>query len=139
MKNEMTEGVTEIFSDPILQMARDTLSTLNDYSEVLEGLSVKASDLVGETEFQEGFLKLIEGIQTFADSITQVKAVLHRGFHPATTVLESDLTSILKDLLESQEKGDLKYEKLLLKTHLPANLTQWRATGIPAIQQLRDC
>lgn len=139
MKNEIDEVGTEVFSDSIVQMARDTLSTLNDYSEVLEDLSIKASDLVGETEFQEGFLKLIEGIQTFADSITQVKAVLHKGFHPGITVLESDLASILKDLLESQEKGDLKYEKLLLKTHLPANLTQWRATGIPVIQQLRDC
>ncbi|MEO5968652.1 MAG: hypothetical protein ABIQ95_01890 [Bdellovibrionia bacterium] len=126
-------------SNSVFQIAVDTLSTLNDYSEVLEDLSVKASELVGQTEFQDRFLKLIEGIETFAESIAQVKTVLHTGHYDNAVVLESDLASILKELLECQEKGNLEHERNLLKVRLPENLTQWRITGLLAIQYSRDC
>ena len=126
-------------NNTIFQMAVETLLTLNDYSKVLENLSIEASDHLGQAEFQERFLKLIEGIETFTESIVQIKAALNIGICDTLIALESDLSSILKDLLESQEKGNLDYEKNLLKTRLPANLIQWRTTGIPSIQHTRDC
>jgi hypothetical protein len=126
-------------NDSVFQLAVDTLSTLNDYSEVLEDLSINASELVGQTEFHGKFLKLIEGIETFAESIAQVKAVLNNGLYDSAVVLESDLASILKDLLECQKEGNLEHERNLLKIRLPENLMQWRNTGILAIQHSRNC
>lgn len=139
VKHVMKDAIAEDFSDSVLQMATETLLTLADYSEVLENLSIRASELLGTAEFHEQFLKLIDGIGTFTDSITQVKTVLNKKPQDTVAVLESDLASLLKDLLECQDKGDLNYEKILLKTYLPANLKEWRVTGIPTIQVTRDC
>jgi hypothetical protein len=135
----MIDSKAEVINDPIVQMASETLLTLNGYSEVLETLSVKASELVGQTEFQDEFLKLIEGIETFAESIVQVKAVLNSEPYETVKVLESDLASILKNLLASQEHDNLDQKRTLLKIDLPTNLVQWRTTGIPAIRNPRDC
>jgi hypothetical protein len=127
------------FDPSLVQMAMETLGTLKDYSLVLEDLSQKASEWVGENEFSDKFLNLIEGLQTFSDSIAQVKTVLGIQPHSKIGILESDLTSILKELMESQEKKDLEHKRSLLKKHLPENLRSWRNSGFPTLQLARDC
>jgi hypothetical protein len=135
----MSEMEIENNQEAASQIAMETLVTLNEYSEVLESLCMEASELVGHPEYQGRFLKLIEGISTFTDSITQVKTVLKTDAEGSVKLLESDLASILTDLLDSQEKKNSEYERKLLNTHLPQNLIQWRTTGIPAIRQTKDC
>src|SRR4051812_22693236 len=134
MSDIVSDAALKEKNDPVLQMAMETLLTLKDYAEILEKLSLETSELLGKFGFQERFLKLIEGIETFAESIVQVKTVLNIRIQDNVVVLESDLTAILKTLLKSQENGNLEDQKDLLKTRLPTNLRDWRTMGIFALE-----
>ncbi|MFZ9596284.1 MAG: hypothetical protein ACO3A2_09425 [Bdellovibrionia bacterium] len=120
-------------------LALEALITLSEYAQVLEKLSIRCSDLLDSPEFYPQFLKLIDGLQTFSDSVIQIQSVMN--FKPSSTGqrLESDLILILNDLKGCQEAQDLQNSRAILKEHLPQNLLYWRTTGIPAMQSLREC
>ena len=120
------------------ELAEETLQTLRTYTDSLADLSKRIAREYGSAEANQDYTRLIEGIQTMADTVIHVRKVLRIGILPIVNVLEVDMLSILKDLVETHDAKDPTYRIQLLDEHLPTNLAQWRDTGIPEMIRCRD-
>lgn len=129
----------EILTSHPKEIADDTLQNLSEFSLFLENLSRRTAEASLQPEFLKDFAKLVDGIGTFTEAVTEVKRILKLGALPSVAVVEADLLSILKDLLASQQKQEYTYMAELLENHLPPNLQQWRESALPAIARSRDC
>ena len=126
-----------LVDNPVMtqQLAKETLEILVPYTVQLIELSRSVGRLsrVNEAQLQESeFLKLIDGLQTFSDTLIGVKQALHVGISPSTELLEVELLSTLQDLLKARELNDRAYYCLILDEHLPEILAEWCMKGIPA-------
>lgn len=132
-------GTIEVFTAHPRELAEETLQSLLEFTSHLELLSRNAGAKLnaGQAPKQE-FMRLIDGVQTFTDALGQAKQILRVGRLEPVNVLEVDLTSILKDLVQYTEAGNREYVIDLLLNHLPANLTDWRVSGIPTLIRARD-
>jgi hypothetical protein len=132
-------GSIEIFTAHPRELAEETLQSLIEFTSHLELLSRNAGAklLAGQAPKHE-FMRLIDGVQTFTDALLQARQILHVGRLEPITMLEADLTSILKDLVQFTESGDRDYVIDLLQNHLPLNLVDWREKGIPTLIRSRD-
>jgi hypothetical protein len=128
----------EIATSHPKEIADETLRHLSEYSEILENLSLTCAGCIDAPEFHGYFVRLVEGISTFTDALWGVKKILRVGLIPQIQVLETDLLSILKDLLSFHEKNETQFTQDLLSQHLPINLRQWREEGLPFLVRLRD-
>jgi hypothetical protein len=122
------------------ELAEDTLQLMKKFCTELSQLSQETAQ---QLEIQDPlaistFRKLLEGIETFSDSITQTRRTLRIGVLPQMNLLEADLVSLLKDLAVANTTNDEKYRLELLSIHLPKNLEEWRDSGIPAMIRSRD-
>lgn len=129
----------EIFTSHPKELADETLQHISEYSIILENLSRSCGELTQDPNFHGNFIRLIEGITTFTEAISEVKKILKAVSLQSVNVLEADLLSILKDVLMSQQQNQIQYLTDLLKLHLPENLKQWRESGIPDLIHLQDC
>ncbi len=126
------------------ELAEETLQTLLKFTEHLENLSKRSSELIAQTdaaaqaEIPQDLLRLVDGISAFTEAVSTVKQVLHVGSVPPINILEVDLLSILKDMLQCHETKQMDYMTDLLREHLPKNLSEWRTDGIPFLIRLRD-
>ena len=144
--DEQTIGslpVSELESVEVLtahprELADETLHNLIEFTESLELLSQHTAESFGAGKGAISFAQLIEGIDTFTEALTGVKQILRIGIHQELNVMEADLLSILRDLLEFYEKGDKLYVADLLKEHLPTNMRQWREETLPGLIRSRD-
>lgn len=129
----------EIFTAHPRELAEETLQSLIEFTSHLELLSRNAgAKLEAGHAPRHEFMRLIDGVQTFTDALLQAKQILHVGILEPVNVLEADLTSIFKDLVQFTESGQREYVIDLLQNHLPANLEEWRRLGIPALIRSRD-
>jgi hypothetical protein len=129
----------EIFTAHPRELAEETLQSLIEFSTYLESLSRNAgAKLESGHAPRHEFLRLIDGVQTFTEALLQAKQILHVGILEPVNILEADLTSILKDLVQFTEGGQRDYVIDLLKNHLPLNLGEWRTQGIPTLIRARD-
>jgi hypothetical protein len=132
-------GSIEIFTAHPRELAEETLQSLIEFTSHLESLSRNAAAKLAEGQApKHEFSRLIDGIETFTDALLQARQILHVGRLDPINVLEADMTSILKDLVQYTEAGERDYVIDLLNHHLPLNLTDWRDTGIPALIRSRD-
>lgn len=129
----------EIYTSHPKELADETLQHLLEYTHVLESLCQSSAENVNVPEFHNYFLRLVEGISTFTEAVTEVKKLLRVTTLQSINVLEMDLLSILRDVLESREKNETIYLQELLSQHLCKNLKDWREQGIPDLIRLRDC
>lgn len=120
------------------EIAEDTLQTLKLFTDQLALLSRRTGAEIGSPEAELDFQKLLDGIQTLADTVQNVKKILHIGLMPLINILEADLISVLTDLVQTHESRDLVYRAALLNEHLPLNLELWRDEGIPEMIRSRD-
>jgi hypothetical protein len=120
------------------EIAEDTLQTLKLFTEQLALLSRRTAAELGSPEAELDFQKLIDGIQTLADTVQNVKKILRIGIMPLINILEADLISVLTDLVHTHETRDYVYRAALLNEHLPLNLELWRDEGIPEMIRSRD-
>lgn len=140
----------DITSTEPLNLAMETLETLSVFTDQLIELcahaaggvagAVRSSTEANEDAEQEKLISLknlVDGIQTFVDTITTVKSMIPgraAGIN-SVRVLEAELLSVLRDLLEAERTGDDAYRSDLLREHLPRNLADWKADGIEALRQ----
>lgn len=123
----------EIFTAHPKEIAEETLQSLIEYTKHLEALcETVAVD-------QSKLPKLADGITTFIDALTNVKHILHIGIMPSVQVLEADLASILKDILEYQQKKQFQHVGIVSRDALAPNLALWRTEGLPQLIRSRDC
>jgi phosphoenolpyruvate carboxylase len=120
------------------ELAEETLQSLSEFASHLESLSRTAADKLEAGAASQDLVRLMEGFETFTDALVQVKQILRVGLLDHVNLLEADLASILKDLVEFTEAGQRDYMADLLRNHLPANLAEWREHGIPALARARD-
>lgn len=121
------------------ELARETLQILQEFIPYLIRYSKHAGELFkARVPAQEEFEELLEGLSNFSEGILESKKVLRISNHQLVDVLEADLLSILKDAVEFYQKADFQYISELLLIHLPENLEQWQAEGLPAIVSSRD-
>jgi hypothetical protein len=120
------------------EMAEDTLQTLILFTERLADMSRKAAEELGSPETDANFARLIDGMETFVDSVNTVKTVLRIAGLKPVDVLEADMLSIMKDVLSARETNNVDYLVQLLNDHLPINLHDWCVDGLPAMIRSRD-
>ena len=130
--------LVEIFTAHPREIAEDTLQNLLEFTTHLEQLSRNSAEKLQAGQVPHEFLKLVDGIDTFTSALIQVRQILRIGRLEPVHVLEADLMSILKDLVEFTENGNREYVVDLLQNHLPLNLDDWRREGIPALIRSRD-
>ena len=123
----------EIFTAHPKEIAEETLQSLVEFTKHLEALcETVAKD-------HQKLPKLADGIMTFIDALTNVKTILHIGIMPSVQILEADLASILKDILDFQQKKQLDYVANVISDALAPNLALWRTEGLPNLIRSRDC
>jgi hypothetical protein len=121
------------------EMAEETLQTLILFSGKLSDLSLQAADELEATPVNNAsYHRLIDGIKVFVETVDAVKSILRVGILPPINVLEVDLVSVMKDLLQAVQSGDAAYRSDLLRTHIPGNLNDWATQGIPTLIRSRD-
>ena len=123
----------EVFTAHPKEIAEETLQSLVEFTKHLESLC----DAVA-TDYQK-LPRLADGIMTFIDALENVKQILHIGVMPTIQVLEADLASILKDVLDFQQKNQSGFVGTVLKEALVPNLILWRTEGLPHLIRSRDC
>jgi hypothetical protein len=129
----------EVFTAHPREIAEETLQSLIEFASHLEALCKSAASLLLQTPPKTDQLpKLADGITTFIDALANVKTILHVGAMNKVQVLEADLLSILKDMLDFQRKSEFHFVGSVVKDALVPNLEQWRTDGIPALIRLRD-
>lgn len=131
-------GSIELFTAHPREIAEETLQNLLDFTSHLEQFSRQSAEKLLAHQVPQEFMKLIDGIEIFTGGLVQVRMTLRIGRLEPVSVLEADLLSILKDLVEFTESGDRDYVIDLLQNHLPLNLEDWRREGIPALIRSRD-
>jgi hypothetical protein len=123
----------EVHTQHPREVAEETLQNLVGFTSHLEAVCLKLA--AAETL---NLAELVDGIRTFVEALDSAKRILRITRFPATDLLETDLSSIFRDLAVSQEKGDIIHVGELLNTHLRTNIVQWREEGIPALIRSRD-
>jgi hypothetical protein len=131
------ESVEVTLSHP-RELAEETLQTLIPFTHHLSDLSRKMAETGRHQPGAQEFRRLVDGVETFCDTLRTVKGILRVAIHAEVNILEVDLVDILKDLLETHASGDVAYRHDLLAKHLPDNLRDWRESGIPALIRSRD-
>lgn len=123
----------EVFTAHPKEIAEETLQSLIEFTKHLEDLCARvgtAPDMLP---------KIADGITTFIDALDNVKQILRIGVLPAVQILEADLASILKDILEFQQRKELGSVAAIVKDALVGNLVLWRTEGLPNLIRSRDC
>jgi len=120
------------------EAAEETLQSLIEFARVLANLSFQAGLELDQPEGAASFARLVDGIKTMMDAIHHCKQILRIAMLQPVAVLEADILSILRDVLEAQESGNRVYLEQLLREHLPTNLEGWQRDGIPALIRARD-
>ncbi len=118
------------------QMAVETVDLITRHAVNLSELSRTIAGEYLSDRVHPRLGELVEGVQTLVDGVTWVKMLLKAHSISAVQVLEADLLSILKDLLEAHESKDpqqRQYARELLGEHLPKNLSDWCTDGLPRI------
>ncbi len=127
----------EILTLTPVEMAEDTLNTLEKFILSVVQISQEVSKEEDVERFENSFLKLIDGIQIIADTITAVKLTLRSGYNQTVAILEADLLDLLKDLVHAKETGLNDYMRDILSEHLPKNLMDWSLDGLHALMQAK--
>ena len=92
-------------SPKILAVALETLHDLIQYMPILSQLSRSCVEQQAQLpELTAEYAKLIDGITIFTEAFTETKRILRLSSHPPLAILEADLLSILRDILETQER-----------------------------------
>lgn len=122
----------EVFTAHPKEIAEETLQSLVEFTKHLEELCAR----VGSSP--DILPKVADGITTFIDALANVKQILRIGVLPSVQVLEADLASILKDILEFQQRKELGSVAAIVKDALVGNLALWRTDGLTALIRSRD-
>ncbi len=128
----------EIFTTHPKEVADETLYDLIEFSKALENLATTAAQNVSKTDFMVHFNRLLEGITTFTEAVSGVKRVLKLGLFNSIQLLESNLLSILREVLQAHEQRNTIALAQLISEDLQENLRNWRNTGLPSLIRSRD-
>lgn len=122
-------GDIEIFTSNPIELANETLNTLDLYLDRLRqtiekaAINYKGKNLMGGDHF---LAKAIDGIDLFVQTISGVKLALRMGLNQKVALAEATLVSIMNDLLEAKRQNNYVFLAELLEKDLIENLTEWQ-------------
>lgn len=131
-------GTVEVTTAHPRELAEDTLQTLSLFTDTLIRLSFRAAQSGTAEELGQNLTKLVEGLDTFTETVTSIKSILRVSHQQTLKLLEIDLGSILTDIFEAKQRNDDGFVRETLKSHLPDNLKQWKEVVIPKLLRLHD-
>lgn len=123
------------------ELAEQTLRDMIEFCAPLSERARRAGQCFRENQHPSRDLAvLVDGINVFTEALRGAKQILRviPGGFPRIDVLEADLISIMKDIVQFYEEGQLAYVGELLSEHLPKNIDEWRTEGIPSLIRSRD-
>ncbi len=121
------------------EIAEETLQNLLVFTDHLTRLSRDCGQaFLAQGHPSRELAKLMDGIEMFLEALNNVRQILRVGMANSIDLLEADLTSIMKDMLDTYQQGQIGYVAELLCQHLPANLEDWKNDGLPSLIRSRD-
>jgi hypothetical protein len=126
----------EVVTTTPKELAEETLQDLLPFCEGLADMSRRVAADLGSHERE--FRQLVDGIEMLIESVMTVRMTLRVAAIPPVNVLEAEIVSILRDLVDSKQAGNQAHLSELLSEHLPKHLEDWRREGIPALIRCRD-
>ena len=121
---------TNIRKQSVKTIAEDTVKTLISFSGDLGKICKKLPEKSG-ADFENQFIQTINGIELVFEGIATVRMALKLVPSQEEVLLETDLKSILTDILEAKESGNHEYISELLQHHLADNMADWREKILP--------
>ena len=127
-------GVIEVFTSSPMDLAYETLNTLEQYMDRLIASVERAAiyyrdkNLIAADGY---FVKAIDGLDLFVQTIGGIKLALRIGLHQQIAIAEATLVSVMNDLLEAKRQNNYVYMAELLEKELIGNLNEWKAEIFP--------
>jgi hypothetical protein len=120
------------------EVAEETLQMMMEYSGRLAELAEECAENLDTEKGDHSLQTLVDGVGTLVESIFEVRKILRIGIFPGMNLLESELTSILRDLEQTLLSRNLSYRFEILSQSLPANLRAWQQDVLPRMVRSRD-
>jgi len=133
-------GEIEILTASPLDLAYETLNTLDQYVELLMGSVAQAADYYKKKNLISGdtyLAKAIDGLDLFVQTIGGVKLAIRVGLNPKIALIEATLVSIVQDLLETKRQSNYVFLAELLEKDLAENLSEWKTIAFPIFRNYR--
>jgi hypothetical protein len=125
---------------PQRDLALETVDLLTDFTG---DLIRECRELGGHSGEKLDFHRLIDGVSTVTEGVTQLKVFIQQGTSgqapeewETIDTLESDLLSLLTHLLKAQETGNQQVRSHLLAEDLPEHFAKWQSLGFPKLAEL---
>lgn len=131
-------GMVEIFTSTPQELAWQTLDTLEQYIDRLCSSIERSAIHYGEKNLVAGdayFLKSIEGLELFIQTIGGIKAALKVGSQTEVMLAEADLMSTMQDLVSAKQQNNHVFMAELLSKDLLENLSDWKNKVFPFLRK----
>jgi len=134
-------GAIEVMTASPADLAYETLDTLSQYVDRLvasierAALHFKQKNYVAADTY---FVKSIDGLDLFVQTIGGVKLALRVGLEPKIALAEASLVSIMNDLLDAKRQNNYVYIAELLEKDLVENLREWKDVAFPIFRNWKN-
>jgi hypothetical protein len=130
-------GKIEITVSNPSELALETLDTLEAYTDrIIQNIN-KAGTFYRDKNYISAdsyFMKSIDGLDLFVQTIGGVKAALKMGMNAKVALAEATLISIMTDLLDAKKQNNYVMLSELLLQDLLESMTEWKKTVFPALR-----
>ena len=130
-------AMIEILTSTPRDLAYETLDTLERYIDRLCSSIERAGIHYAEKNLVAGdayFLKSIDGLDLFIQTIGGVKAALRVGAEQTVMLAEADLMSTMHDLVEAKQQNNYVFMSQLLQNEFIENLNHWKTVVFPFLR-----
>lgn len=125
-----TLGKIEILVSNPSELALETLDTLEAYTDrIIQNIN-KAGQYYKDKNYISAdsyFMKAIDGLDLFVQTIGGVKAALKMGMNPKVALAEATLISIMSDLLDAKQQNNYVLLSELLLQDLMDCMNEWKS------------
>ena len=127
-------GDIEIFTASPVELAHETLTTLDQYIERIimavsrSAMHYEQNNIMAGDEY---FLKSIDGLDLFIQTIGGIKQALRVGLITKLGLTEAVLIQTMNELLMAKKQNNYIYMAELLKKDLIENLKEWQTVVFP--------
>jgi hypothetical protein len=143
------------FSEPrhVNEIVEDTLQNLKDYSGMIADLSERVGEDFIELNSRDNelstlkvfhippnFQRLVDWIQTFAESLEAVKIRISDDARQIELIeeLENELLTLMSSMVAVQRSEQVDAFYQILKQKIPFHFQTWQKMGVPTLIHLKD-
>lgn len=134
-------GDIEVETASPMEIAYEALDTLDVYVDRLEKMIQKTAQEYRNHQYilaDEAFLKSIDGLELFIQSVGSIKLALRLGYQPQVALTEAQLFSVMNELLDAKQKCNYIQLAEVLSSELVSNLKEWKNNIFPFFKVFRN-